>query len=221
MSTPSAQVFGLVLNTSLLMKRVRISRKSGCFWGWERENTRLEPPVVPDNKEVIRKQGGHVWKTQAPAWWGPVAKAGKIQATTWWQHRTRTCRINIHESILIQTSSMVAKGQRFLTEESVYAQSPSCVQLTVAHQAPPVHGILQARIPEWVAIFFSRGLEEFKLLNVGGKKIENHHYATITVTTVADEIHQQTLKLGCKRLRKHRIFIGYSEKNNSEEKSGR
>ena len=28
---------------------------------------------------------------------------------------------------------------------------------TVAYQAPPVHGILQARILEWVAISFSRG----------------------------------------------------------------
>ena len=39
----------------------------------------------------------------------------------------------------------------------------SCVQLfvtpwTVAYQAPPVHGILQARILEWVAISFSRGI---------------------------------------------------------------
>ena len=100
---------------------------------------------------------------------------------------------------------MVAKGQRFLTEESVYAQSPSCVQLTVAHQTPPVHGILQARILEWVAIFFSRGLEEFKLLNVGGKKIENHHYTTITVTTVADEIHQQTLKLSNTIIRMQKV----------------
>ena len=38
----------------------------------------------------------------------------------------------------------------------------SCVQLfatpwTVAHQAPPVHEILQARILEWIAISFSRG----------------------------------------------------------------
>ena len=38
----------------------------------------------------------------------------------------------------------------------------SCVQLfadpwTVAHQAPLVHGICQARILEWVAISFSRG----------------------------------------------------------------
>ena len=38
----------------------------------------------------------------------------------------------------------------------------SCVQLfatpcIVAHQAPSVHGILQVRILEWVAIPFSRG----------------------------------------------------------------
>ena len=42
------------------------------------------------------------------------------------------------------------------------AQSPSRVQLfvtpwTVAHQAPLVCGIFQARILEWVAISFSRG----------------------------------------------------------------
>ena len=205
MSTPSAQVFGLVLNTSLLMKRVRIPRKSGCFWGWERENTRLEPPVVPEDKEVIRKQGGHVWKTQAPAWWGPVAKAGKIQATTWWQHRTRTCRINIHESIWYKPAA--PGGTR-----TALPYRRKCVhsvaQLCPTHcspQAPPVHGILQARIPEWVTVFFSRGSEEFKPLNVGGKKTENHHYATITVTTAADEIHQQTLKLSNTKIRMQKI----------------
>ena len=51
----------------------------------------------------------------------------------------------------------------YLLKVKVKVKSLSCVRLfatpwTAAHQAPPfIHGILQARIPEWVAISFSRG----------------------------------------------------------------
>ena len=49
-------------------------------------------------------------------------------------------------------------------------QSLSCVQLfvtpwTVGNQAPLVHGIFQARILEWVAIYFSRGIVPTQGLN--------------------------------------------------------
>ena len=47
-----------------------------------------------------------------------------------------------------------------IQNESESEVAQSCLTLfapwAVAHQAPPVHGILQARILEWVAISFSR-----------------------------------------------------------------
>ena len=52
---------------------------------------------------------------------------------------------------------------RFFTDwatRKVKSLSPvrlSAALWTVAHQAPPIHGILQARVLEWVASSFSRG----------------------------------------------------------------
>ena len=50
----------------------------------------------------------------------------------------------------------------------------SCLTLwTIAHQTPPVRGILQARILEWVAIPFSRGSswprDQTQVSHTGGK----------------------------------------------------
>ena len=51
---------------------------------------------------------------------------------------------------------------------SMHAQScPSlCDPMDCSLPGSPVHGILQARTLEWVAIFFSKGIKRFKLFHI-------------------------------------------------------
>ena len=61
-----------------------------------------------------------------------------------------------------QTEDAEAEVSILVAHQHGHVQSLSCVRLfvsprTVAHQAPLSMGILQARLPEWVAISSSRG----------------------------------------------------------------
>lgn len=48
------------------------SLESGHFQGWGRENIRLEYLVVPESKEVLKKEWGHIEKTWEPDWMNEV-----------------------------------------------------------------------------------------------------------------------------------------------------
>lgn len=67
MSTHAAQISDLLLNTILLMKGIKTPWTSGYFQGWGWENVKLEHLAVPENKKVLKKESGHVEKTQKPA----------------------------------------------------------------------------------------------------------------------------------------------------------
>ena len=73
-----------------------------------------------------------------------------------------TCNASA-EAMMFKTAAFLALGlwpQMVLVVIHMHAWVLSCfsyVQWTVAHHAPLVHGILQERILEWVAISFSRG----------------------------------------------------------------
>lgn len=58
MSTPSVQIFNLLLNTILLMKGFRASWESGCFQDWGKENIKLVHLQVPENKKMLNKEWG-------------------------------------------------------------------------------------------------------------------------------------------------------------------